>query len=630
MARFESSVINEINNLSLDMIYKSDGIIGDLFNINTILYSLYAEELRYKNNSVNWINRDRVVFSSDKTPGLYSTLYMSGFPISVSDLKNYQQLNSNIAKYSNHTFNYGVDCITGKSNCVGMSVGICIAQRYLENLILKIKPKSKLLDFYTYLVCPYNHVLMGNSLEALNYAGKNSLNKLIVLMSITESDLSNEDLELLFESLNFNVLKVKNNGNTDRICEAIEQSKKSKKPSIILVVSKEEEEYQQKLTKEKYLELKSKFSASLSTFSPSEKIKDKYLHNIDDRVNKTYKKWLIEYEECRNLNDPNLNMILDLLENDSFNIEFDINNFKINDNYLEKLEISNEKILNVIANKTPFVLGTNLIDKDLLFKKFDIQTKSNLYGKNLDLYGKTNAFSDILNGISLLNIRTFANTLGNDINYFKSGLKISALNSLKVTYIINCKNDGIYTDIDEINSLKLVPDLVVVRPCDINEIIGMWEFNLKNSCPMVICIDDAKMQKYKNTNAKYVKYGAYMIKKERLRLDGVLIASGKNIELAMDISEELFQDGIDLRVVSMPSQELFLRQNPKYEEQLLPSDKKIFVIDDKEPLIWNRFASNHKCIFAVDKYINSESNQELLKELGLDKNTLKRKIKENI
>lgn len=630
MARFESSVINEINNLSLDMIYKSNDNIKDLYNINTILYSLYAEELRFKNNSVNWINRDRVLFSSDKTPGLYASLYMAGFPLSISDLENYQKLNSNIMKYPNHTLNYGVDCITGKSNCVGISVGICIAQRYLENLILKIKPKSKLLDFYTYLVSPYDHILMGNSLESLAYAGKNSLNKLIILMSITEDDLNKEDLELLFESLNFNVLKVRNNGNTDRICEAIEQSKKSKKPSIIFVISKDVEEYHQKLTKEKYLELKSKFSASLSSFSPDEQIKNKYLHNIDDRVNKAYKKWLIEYEECRNLNDPNLNMILDLLENDSFNIEFDINNFKINDNYLEKLSISNEKILNVIANKTPFVLGTNLIDKESLLKKFDVQTKANLYGKNLDLYGKTSAAADILNGISLLNIRPFANATGYDINYFKSGLKISALNSLKVTFIINSKNDGIYTDLDEINSLKLIPNLIVVRPCDINEIIGTWEFNLKNRYPMVICIDDAKMKKYKNTNAKYVKYGAYMIKKERLRLDGVLIASGKNIELAMDIAEELFQDGIDLRVVSMPSQALFLQQNPKYEEQLLPNDKKIFVIDDKEPLIWNRFASNHKCIFAVDKYISGETSQELIKEVGLDKNTLKRKIKENI
>ena len=121
-----------------------------------------------------------------------------------------------------------------------------------------------------------------------------------------------------------------------------------------------------------------------------------------------------------------------------------------------------------------------------------------------------------------------------------------------------------------------------------------------------------------------------MIRKEHIRLDGIIVSSGKNIAVAMDVAEELFQDGIDLRVVSMPSMELFLKQNPKYEAQLLPKEIKTFVIDSGEPLLWNRFASNPKCIFAVDKFIKAKDSIELTKENGLDKTTIKRKIKENL
>ena len=137
------------------------------------------------------------------------------------------------------------------------------------------------------------------------------------------------------------------------------------------------------------------------------------------------------------------------------------------------------------------------------------------------------------------------------------------------------------------------------------------------------------MQKNRNTNAKYVKYGAYMIKREKDRLDGVIISTGHDVATSLSIAEEIYQDGIDLRVVSMPSMDLFLKQNPRYEAQLLPEDVKIFVIESSEPLVWNAFASKRNNIFGIDKYVISSNKDAEQQELGLTKEVIIRKIKEN-
>lgn len=633
MGRLENNIINQITSLGLDIMYESnEGNVGELFRQSAILYALYAEELMYKNNASNWINRDRVVFSSKRTEALYSTLFLSGFNLTIENLKEFNKLNSDVPFYPDVTKKYGIDSVGGTYNSVGMAVGLCYAQRYIESLISKIKPKNKLFNFNTYLVCSSQDLLNGSACEALSFAGEENLDKLIVLVDANGlENLTSEDIDLKFEAMNFNVFEVKNAQNTDKICDAIEGAKKSKKPSIILIDFKDQIYNLGNITKDNYIDLKTKISVSLEPFAFDEKIKEKYLKNISDRVNKLYQKWLIEYEECRNLNNVNLNMILDLLEQDIFNIEFDDSNFKINDNYFEDLIVSNEKMINVISNKTPFFIGSNLADiNKKIISSSEFETKENNLGKNIRFNYRFNACGDILNGIALLNLRPFVYFNGSDLNYLRQSMKISAIANLPVTYIVNCKNEGVYTPIEEINALRMIPNILVLRPSDINEIIGTWEFNLKNRWPMVIDLSNTKMQKYRNTNAKYVKYGAYMIRKEHIRLDGIIVSSGKNIAVAMDVAEELFQDGIDLRVVSMPSMELFLKQNPKYEAQLLPKEIKTFVIDSGEPLLWNRFASNPKCIFAVDKFIKAKDSIELTKENGLDKTTIKRKIKENL
>ena len=123
---------------------------------------------------------------------------------------------------------------------------------------------------------------------------------------------------------------------------------------------------------------------------------------------------------------------------------------------------------------------------------------------------------------------------------------------------------------------------------------------MKNNCPTALVISKEKRKRNKNTNAKYVKYGAYMVRKEKYHLDGIIIATGTELQMALNIAKELYTKGLDIRVVSMPSMELFLKQNPKYEEQLLPKEVPTFAIEAGSGIIWNRFVTNPDYIFGVE------------------------------
>jgi transketolase len=232
-----------------------------------------------------------------------------------------------------------------------------------------------------------------------------------------------------------------------------------------------------------------------------------------------------------------------------------------------------------------------------------------------------------------MGLRTFGSTFLSFADYALPSIKMSAMMNLPVTYIFT--HDGIgngvdgptHEAIDKLQMLRSIPNLNVFRPADINEIIGCWEFALKNKCPNCIVLSNENINIMKHTNGKYVQYGAYIVRKEKYRLDGIIIATGYEVTTALKVAEELFTEGIDIRVVSMPSMELFLKQNSIYEEKLLPKDVKTITLEAGTTLLWNRFASNNKCTLGIDTYGVSGKKEDVLKFVEFDYNTILMKIK---
>lgn len=649
MGKLDEAALNSIKVLGLDMIDKAkSGHPGIVLGAAAIMYALYKDHLDVIPSNPNWINRDRFVMSSGHGSALlYSTLYHFGYDIDVEELKHFRDLNSLTPGHPEYRVTPGVDVSTGPlGQGIGMAVGMALAERYLRSIVNIEDKKSSLIDYYTYCLCGDGDLMEGISYEALSFASRKNLNKLILLYDKNDVSLDSktdvtfdEDIEIRFEALNFNIINVKYGDDYKEISRAIKNAKKSDRPSIIIchTIIGEDSKLEgtnkvhgKPLDSDDLANIKKEYKITNDPFVVDKDILNYLRNDINKRVSKKYLEWQEEYANIKSENE-NLHALINLLERNAFVIDFDDTKFKISDEYREALRDSNHKIMNFISPKSPFFLGgsadlsssckTNL-------DKSTIQSEDNPVGKNIYFGVREHAMGAILNGMALSNLKVFGSTFLAFSDYLKPAIRMSALMNLPVTYIFT--HDSIYVGedgpthepVEQLTMLRTIPNFITFRPADINEIMGSWEYILKNNCPTALVISKEERSKQKNTNAKFVKYGAYMVRKEKYHLDGIIIATGQELEMAMDISRELFTLGIDTRVVSMPSMELFLKQNPKYEEQLLPKDVPTFVIEAGSSLIWNRFATRPDYIFGVNKFGMSGKTSDVVKYLKVDKNTI--------
>lgn len=654
MANKNEQAINSIKMLSLDMIEKAgSGHPGVVLGFTPTLYALYLENANVLSKKPNWMNRDRIVLSNGHASAmLYSMLHFAGYDITLDDLKRFRDVDSFTPGHPELNDNLGIDCSTGMlGQGIANGVGIALAERYLENICQSVDKKSKLIDFYTYVLCGDGDLQEGISYEALSFAAKQKLNKLIIIYDCNniqlDGDVSNanlEDIETRFEALDFNIFNVKGNNYSD-ISKVIKEAKKSKEPSLIIVnttIGKDScyensnEAHGKSLEKEEIIRLKQKYKLSVNDFDYNEELKDYVTNTIIKRVSKKYEQWQEEYKKAKESRNKDFVEIINLLEKNEFYLDFDSANYQINDKYFEEERISNHKAMNFIAPKTKFFLG-GAADVSSSTKAFidksSLMTYENPTGRNIAFGVREHAMAGILNGMALCNLRVFGSTFLSFADYLKPSMRMSCIQNLPVTYVfthdsVSIGQDGpTHQPIEQLSSLRLIPNMNVFRPCDINEVIGSWEYILKNRVPASIVISRDKLNILKHTNGKYVQYGAYIVRKEKYHLDGVIVATGSEVHTALRISEELFTQGIDLRVVSMPCMEIFLKQNPLYEEKLLPKDVKIITMEAGSTMLWHRFASSKECALGIDTFGVSGKKDDALKFVEFDYNSLLLKVK---
>lgn len=654
MANKNEQSINSIKMLSLDMIEKAgSGHPGIALGLTPALYALYLENANVLCKKANWMNRDRIVLSNGHGSAmLYAMLHFAGFDISLDDLKRFRDVDSFTPGHPELNPEIGIDASTGMlGQGIANAVGIALAERYYENICQSVNKKSKLVDFYTYVLCGDGDLQEGISYEALAFAAKQKLNKLIVIYDNNNIQLdgevtnaSSEDVETRFEALDFNIFNVKGNNYSD-ISSAIKDAKKSKEPSIIIVntILGKDSIYEntnavhgKPLEKEEIIRLKQKYKLSVNDFDYNEELKDYVTNTIIKRVSKKYETWKEEYKEAKESRNKDLVEIINLLEKDEFSLDFDCAKYQINDKYFEEERISNHKAMNFVAPKSKFFLGGSAdlsSSTKAYIDKSGIMSLENPTGRNIAFGVREHAMAGILNGMALCNLRVFASTFLAVSDYLKPAMRMSCMQKLPVTYVfthdsVSIGQDGpTHEPIEQLSSLRLIPNMKVFRPCDINEVIGCWEYVLKNKGPASIVVSKEKLNILKHTNGKYVQYGAYIVRKEKYHLDGVIVATGFEVHTALRIADELFTQGIDLRVVSMPCMEIFLKQNPLYEEKLLPKDVKIITMEAGSTMLWHRFASSPECALGIDTFGVSGKKDDALKFVEFDYNSLLLKVK---
>lgn len=654
MASKTESALNTMKMLALDMISNAkSGHPGIVLGASPILFSLYLNELNVLAKRPNWVNRDRFVLSAGHGSSmLYSMLFMAGFDYTIEDLKRFRQVDSFTPGHPELNVDLGIECSTGPlGQGVATAVGMAVAERYYENLCKAIDRKSSLIDYYTYCLCSDGDLQEGIAYEALSFASNQKLNKLIIILDRNNIQLDGEvqntfteDLEERFEALDFNVVTVKNGMSIGEITNAFKSCHKSDMPSVIIVnttIGKDSslegtnKAHSQALTDEEIINLKHKYHLKETPFDYDNELKDFVSDFILNRVSKKYESWLKEFNELRENNSELLN-IINLIEKNDFTIDFDSTNYKINEKYCEEGRISNLKVMNFIAPKTRFFLGGSadlMTSTKAQIEKSGMMNSENPTGRNIAFGLREHAMGAILNGMSLTGLRTYGSTFLSFADYLKPALRLSAQMHLPVTYIFTHDSIAVGQDgpthepVEQLTMLRTIPGMTVFRPCDINEIIGSWEYILKHPGPACLVISKEKLNIQRHTNGKYVQYGAYIVRKETFRLDGIIIATGSEVGTALKISEELYKNGIDLRVVSMPSVELFLKQNPVYEEKLLPKDTKIITLEAGSTALWNRFATSPKYTLGIDSFGLSGVKEDVLKYYNFDYNSLLIRIK---
>ena len=292
--------------------------------------------------------------------------------------------------------------------------------------------------------------------------------------------------------------------------------------------------------------------------------------------------------------------------------------------------------MNEISKFIPFLIGGTAdvsSSTNASLEGMDV-TKNNYSGKNIRYGVREHAMGAISNGLALANFRVFASTFLSFSDYLKPAIRMSALMKLPVIYIFSHDSilvgqDGpTHQPIEQLAMLRSIPNVKVYRPCDLNEIIGSWTSILNdNNTPSVLILSRTEVNQIPTSSKSKTTLGAYIIRKET-KLDGIIIATGTEVETAILLAQLIEKEtNYSLRVVSMPSMELFENQPIEYKNDVLPKHKHIFSLEASSYFGWDRYATHN---LGYNKFGVSGTKDEVLKKMNFDFETLKNKIIEEL
>lgn len=639
--------VNSLRVLSVDMIsIAKSGHPGICLGAAPIIYSVYANHMKINPSDPNWVNRDRFVMSAGHGSALlYATLFMAGYDISIDDLVNFRRIDSKCPGHPEYGVTPGVEVSTGPlGQGFANAVGMAIAEKYIAGMIEEELPKQKLINYKVYCLASDGDLMEGISTEAAAIASNFCLDNLIVLYDsnditldgeINDAKSSNDDIIRRFQSLGWEVDFVPEGNDIKEIDKAIERAKYNKKPTLIEVktvigrgsVNEGKNTVHGKpLSKEDMIHIRQKYKIATSSMEITENAVKYMRETIKHRMGTYYKDWQNLYDDAKSKANENLSKIFAFLEDGNLSMAFESNKFKIQNDYNEELRESNSKIMNIISDRTKFFIGGSA---DLavschtsLYKEISFTKKYNT-GRNISFGVREHAMGAILNGISLSGLRTFGSTFLVFSDYLKPAIRMSAMMNLPVTYIFTHDSAFVGQDgpthepIEQLTMLRSIPNLIVLRPCDINEVIGCWDYIINHKRPVALVLSKNEAHILAGTIGSQVSKGAYIIKPEKEKIDCILVSTGIDFTTTYLLSEELRAKGIDLRLVSMPSMELFFEQPKEYQDSILPPNAKVFTIEAGSTLGWYKIASKD-CAIGIDTFGYSGLKDDVMRKLNFD------------
>lgn len=643
-------IVDQIRCLGIDMIDNAkSGHPGIVLGAAPIIYTLFAHHMRIDPKKPEFFGRDRFVMSAGHGSALlYSTLYLAGYPISLEDLKDFRKIDSITPGHPEYGVTRGVDVSTGPlGQGIATAVGMALAESRQEELLNT--SNNHLINYYTYVLCGDGDLMEGVSYEACSLAGSLHLNKLIVLYDSNDVCLDgktnktfNEDIQARFVSQGWNYILVSDGEDIAGISNAIEEAKKSTdKPTLIeikTIIGKfsklqgTNKVHGSPLSKEDISFIKENLKVRDIPFTISQNCLDDMQYLIEDRCENFvsgFDKGMIELDDDRR-------KLLNYFMGDEKEISLNDLIYEAPEKLEESTRVTSSKILNSIVpnHKELFggsadLFGANKTYVDSI-GDFSAENRS---GGNIFFGVREHAMGSIMNGLALCGFRSYGSTFLAFSDYLKPAIRMACMMNLPVTYIfthdsISVGEDGpTHQPIEQLSNLRTIPNLDVFRPADANEVIGSYKAILsKNVGPSVIALSRNVTPILENTKVNEVENGAYILYEPMKEAEGIIISTGEEVHLALQIAKNLQVKGISVRVVSMPNMKRFLEKDKKYQEEILPTKIKKIVIEAGTSYIWNLFVKDTKYILSIDTFGASGKKEDVYKKYGFDLETLEEKV----
>lgn len=643
--KIEEKIIGEIKSLGLDMIEEAgSGHPGIVLGAAPILYTLYLNHLRFDASNPNFYNRDRFIMSAGHGSSLlYSILYFAGYDLSLDDLKAFRRLNSKTPGHPEYMKTPGVEMTTGPlGQGFATAVGYAIAEKHTETLINK---KEKVIDYNIYCLCGDGDLMEGVSYEAASLAGSLKLDNLIVLYDSNKitmdgkiDNVFDEDITKRFESMNWTVLTT--GDEPQDIDDAIIKAKEADKPTIIQVattigkdssLADSNKSHSGCFDKEEISKIKTTLGVRDIPFTISNEAVEEFRSYIKERN----KDLVTNFDEIKEMLDEEKMCILNKLINPDKSIKLTTLDYTKPDDNEELLRISANKVLNSYSLISPLIIGGNADTSSstkIYLNELTSFTKDNYIGRNINFGVREHAMASIANGLALAGYRPFVSTFLSFSDYLKPALRLTALMDLPVTYIfthdsISIGQDGpTHQPVEQLVSLRAIPNMEVFRPADSNEVIGSFKTIYENNSPSSLIIGRDSIKILESTSISATSKGGYIVHNEERKLDGVIIATGEEVTLALEVMQLLKEKGYDLRVVSMPSIERYNNLTKEEKEELLPLGVKKFVIEKGSSYSWYSFVYKDSYLFTLDKFGTSGKTEEVNSFYGFTKEEISLKI----
>lgn len=643
--KIEEKIIGEIKSLGLDMIEEAgSGHPGIVLGAAPILYTLYLNHLRFDASNPNFYNRDRFIMSAGHGSSLlYSILYFAGYDLSLDDLKAFRRLNSKTPGHPEYKKTPGVEMTTGPlGQGFATAVGYAIAEKHTEALINK---KEKVIDYNIYCLCGDGDLMEGVSYEAASLAGSLKLDNLIVLYDSNKitmdgkiDNVFDEDITKRFESMNWTVLTTSDE--PQDIDDAIIKAKEADKPTIIQVTTTigkdsslagSNKSHSGCFDKEEISKIKTTLGVRDIPFTISNEAVEEFRSYIKERN----KDLVTNFDEIKEMLDEEEKSILNKLINPDKSIKLTTLDYTKPDDNEELLRISANKVLNSYSLISPLIIGGNADTSSstkIYLNELTSFTKDNYIGRNINFGVREHAMASIANGLALAGYRPFVSTFLSFSDYLKPALRLTALMDLPVTYIfthdsISIGQDGpTHQPVEQLVSLRAIPNMEVFRPADSNEVIGSFKTIYENNSPSSLIIGRDSIKILESTSISATSKGGYIVHNEERKLDGVIIATGEEVTLALEVMQLLKEKGYDLRVVSMPSIERYNNLTKEEKEELLPLGVKKFVIEKGSSYSWYSFVYKDSYLFTLDKFGASGKTEEVNSFYGFTKEEISLKI----